>query len=187
MPDYGITTGLPQLPAGLPDKEAQLVQPLYQAINSLAQAISISSGNVEYSQVELGQRNQLANVLTQNHRRVYAKAVSPLSYGKIVHLYLDSGKIAAEYADATNNTKPAHGIVNAPLGIPAGEFGEILLIEGFTGGIGGTVFGQYYYLGTNGDVQVARPAAAGSIIQACGFGLGSLGFYLHISSLYGQN
>ena len=187
MPDYRISTGLPQLPTTGDEKAFQLVSPLYMALNSLSKAVSQNSGQVDFNQAELSQRNQLGSVITQNHRKLYALAPSALDYGKIVTLYLDSGKIAAQYADATNNTKPAHGIVNNTAGIAAGQYGEIMLIEGFSAGISGTTLGLTYYLSTGGLVSTTRPAAAGSIIQACGIGLGSAGFYLHISSLFLQN
>jgi len=188
MPDYNITTGLPSLPSALPNKEFDLVKPLYLAMNSLAKGVSIYAGQVGFDQDELSQQNQLGTLLTQNHRKLYALAVgSTLAFGKMVHLYLSSGKIAAEYADSTTNTKPAHGIVNNPLGINAGEYGEIVLVEGYSQGISGTTFGLYYYLSSNGDVQAGRPAIAGSIIQAVGFGLGTGGFYVHISPLFLQN
>jgi len=188
MPDYNITTGLPQVPAATADKEFNIVLPLYNAVNYLAQRLSVAAGLTGFTQAELSSLNQLGNIQSQNHRRVFAKAVgSSLSYGKIVNLYLSGGKIAAQYADATNNTKPAHGIVNQPQGIVNGEFGEVVVVEGYSMGIAGTTFGLYYYLSTNGDVQSTRPAAAGSIVQPCGFGLGSSGFYLHISSYFQQN
>lgn len=187
MPDYNITSGLPQLPAGLPDKEFNLVKPLYLAVNALAVGVSINAGLVSYSQAELGSIAQLSNLLTQNHRKLYPLALTALDFGKMVHLTISGGKIAAEYADSTNNTKPAHGIVNATLGIPNGEFGEVVLVEGFSLGISGTSFGVYYYLGTGGLVQSSRPAAAGTIVQAVGFGLGTGGFYMHISPLFLQN
>lgn len=189
MPNYQISPGLPQLPSGLKEPEFALVRPLYQAINSLSQAVSINAGAIDFSQDELSQRNQLGSILTQNHRKLWVHNTSgaTLAYGKIVTLQLSGGKIVAIYADATNNTKPAHGIVNNPLGIANGDYGEVDVVEGYSQGIGGTTFGLYYYLGTNGDVQAGRPVAAGSIVQAIGFGLGTAGFYLHISSLFLQN
>jgi hypothetical protein len=189
MPNYNVKTGLPQLPSGLNDTDFALVRPLYLAMNSLAQGLGDATGKVDFEQGELAQRNQLASVITGQHRKLYARndTGAPLGYGKIVTLSLSGGKIIAQYADSTNNTKPAHGIVNNPLGIDAGNYGEIMLIEGWSAGIAGTTFGSYYYLSTVGNVQLARPAAAGTIIQACGFGLGTAGFYLHISPLFLQN
>ena len=189
MPDYKITTGLPQIPAGMEEKDFSKFLPLYNSLNALAQAVSIAAGNVDYSQTELGQRNQLGSLMAQNHRSVYPLADgSSLPFGVLVNLYLNGGgKICARLADATDNTKPAHGIVEEPLGIDNGNYGRVILIEGYTKGITGTTFGQYYYLGVTGLAQASRPAAAGSIVQPVGFGLGSAGFYLHVSSYFHQN
>lgn len=187
MPSHRILTGLPELPNALPDKESNMLRPLYLATNTLAKLVSESTGQVDFDQSEMSQRDQMASILTQNHTRVFVQAGADLSYGKIVNLYLSGGKLTAQYADATDATKPAHGIVNETAGIPVGTFGEVLLFTGYTLGIGGTSVGSMYYLATNGDVALARPAVAGSIVQACGIGLGSAGFYLNISSLFIQN
>jgi hypothetical protein len=189
MPDYGITTGLPQTPAGMENKDFSKFLPVYNALNALAQAVSIASGRVTYSQEELAQRNQLGSILTQNHRVAYVLADGiSLPFGTLVHLYLNGGgKICGEPADASTSAKPCHGIVDEPLGINPGEFGRVVVVEGYTQGITGTTFGQYYYLGVGGLAQAARPAAVGSIVQSVGFGLGSAGFYLHVSSYFHQN
>lgn len=189
MPDFGITTGLPQTPPGMEDKEFGKFLPIYSAMNALAQAVSIAAGNVTYGQDELSQRNQLGSLQAQNHRSVYPLADGvTLPFGVLVNLYLNGGgKICARLADATDNTKPAHGIVEESLGIASGDYGRVVLIEGYTKGITGTTFGQYYYLGITGLAQAGRPVAAGSIVQPVGFGLGSAGFYLHISSYFHQN
>lgn len=188
MPKYNITTGLPSLPAGQGEKDFNLVKPLYLAMNALAQGVSISAGAVTFDQSELAQQNQLALLSAGNHRKLYALADGvTLAYGKMVHLYLSGGKIAGQYADSTTGAKPAHGIVNEPFGINPGEYGEIVLIEGYTQGISGTTFGLYYYLSSNGDVQVGQPTAVGTIRQGVGFGLGTGGFYMHVSSHIVQN
>lgn len=187
MPDYKITTGLPQTPTTADDKTFGLLLPIYNSLNALAKVVSQGIGAVDFAQEELQQRNQLGSVLTQTHRKLYALAPAALNYGQVVNLYLDSGKIAARLADATTATLPAHGIVNTPQGIAAGQYGEIMIVEGFTAGITGTTLGAYYYLSTTGLVTAARPAVAGSIVQAIGFGLGSLGFYAHISSYFHLN
>lgn len=188
MPDYKVSTGLPALPAGVPDKEFALVKPLYQALNSLAQGVSIANGSVTYSQDELAQQNQLSTLVTPAARRLFALApVSILAYGKLVNLFISGGKIAAQYADATDPNKPAHGIVNEPLGIQVGDYGEIDLIEGLSQGISGSTFGHYYYLSSAGNVQAGQPVAVGTIVQGVGFGLGTGGFYMHISSYIKAN
>lgn len=189
MPNYKITTGLPQIPPGMEEKDFSKFLPVYNSLNAIAQAVSIAAGNVEFNQEELSQRNQLGSLQAQNHRSVYPLADGvTLNYGVLVNLYLNGGgKICARLADATDNTKPAHGIVEESLGIASGDYGRVILVEGYTAGISGTTFGQYYYLGVTGLAQAGRPAAAGSIVQPVGVGLGSAGFYLHISSYFHQN
>lgn len=188
MPDYKITTGLPQLPAGNADKDFNLVKPLYLALNALSQGLSISAGAVDFNQTELASQNQLGTLTTQNHRKLYALAAGvTLPFGAVVNLYISAGKIAARLADATIAGLPAHGIVNNPLGIDSGDFGEVIIIEGYTAGISGTTFGLYYYLSATGLIQAGQPVAAGTIRQGMGFGLGTAGFYMHISSYIVQN
>ncbi len=181
MPQYQITTGLPQLPSsGLEPANFQLVQPLYQGLNTLAQKVADASGAVTWTQEELAVRNQLGSLLTQNHRKLYPQAASLLEWGKLVNLYLSGGKITARYADATSNI-PAHGVVNEPYGIEASNYGEVILLEGYTKGIGGTVFGSFYFLHNAGNVALSPPAGA-PLSQVVGLGLGSAGFYLHIEA-----
>lgn len=185
---YGIATSLPPVPVGMPDKEAALLRPIYLAINSLAQNTSEVVGLVQYSQSELANVSQLSGLQVPPPNILYAKAVgSDLADGKLVNLYVSGGKIAARYADASDNTKPAHGIVDVNGGIPAGNFGRIILIRGLCVGLTGSTFGAYYWLSTNGDVQNTPPTAGGSIRQSVGFGLNTGGFYLSISSQIIQN
>jgi hypothetical protein len=187
MPDYRITTGLPQLPAGQKDASFNLVLPLYQAMNSLAQSLSVVGGLVDYSQAELADRSQWASISSQNHNKIFALATTDMLFGQIVNLVLSGGKISMQLADATDDTKPAHGIVNQPQGILTGEYGEVVLSQGYVQGISGTTFGATYYLSAVGLVQTIRPSAVGTIIQAVGTGFGTAGFYLNISSLFIKN
>ena len=187
MPTNLIQSGLPSVPAGLPDKEHRMLTPIYLALNSLARSISSATGMNSYTPDEMAQVNPIAALSTQQHTRIFLKATVAFGFGKLAHILLDGSSLAAELADATNDTKPAQAVCNQPEGVPAGGFGEFLLYTGYTVGISGSAIGATYYLGTNGDSQLARPAAAGSIIQAVGMGLGSLGFYLQISSLFLKN
>lgn len=187
MPNYEIGSGLPDRPSALTDKDASLVLPLYQAVNNLARNVSSAVGAVGFSQAELADRSQIASLRAATGNRLFVRAGPTLAYAKLVHLYLAAGKISAEYADATTSAKPAVGIVNEPFGIASGQFGEVILFTGYSAGITGTNIGDLYYLSTNGDASPSRPSAVGTIIQSVGVGLGSLGFYLNISSLYIQN
>jgi hypothetical protein len=187
MPTQLIQTGIPQVPAGLPDKEHRLLSPLYLAINALAKKFAEVTGQVNYSDDEAAQINQVSTMLSQNLNRVYLKATETVAYGKMCNIHLDGGKLSARLADSTNASKPAHAICDDTAGLVAGEYGPFILGTGYSAGITGTAVGTIYYLGTTGDSQAARPAAAGTIIQAVGIGLGSAGFYVQISSLFIQN
>ncbi len=179
MPNYNISTGLPQTPSGVPDADFNRLLPLYQAMNTLARNLSEADGRVTFSQVELAERNQLGSIRSQNHRRIYPLFPAAIGYGKLVNLYVSGGKLAAQLADASTNTL-AHGIVNQQTGAAAGDYAEVILIEGFSNGIAGSVLGAQYWLSTNGDVQAVAPGVGA--VQPVGWGLGSAGFYLHIES-----
>lgn len=182
MPQYRLRTELPPTPLGLPDKEAALVRPLYLAFHALTKSLSREIGAVQYSDAELAELNQLTGLLFPYPRTIYPLAPSALAYGKVVNLYVSAGKIAARYADATDSTKPAHGVVDSPDGIAAGSYGKVILMEGLCQGITGSSLGQYYWLGTNGDIQAVPPSVSGSLRQGIGFGFNAGGFYLNISS-----
>ena len=180
MPQYGITSGLPQLPvAG--DKEFAMLMPVYTALNGLARQLAEISGKVSFDQAELAERNPVASVSSQAQNRIFVKALENLPFGTLVHLTVDAGKLAAVLADATNSTKPAAGVVAEPAGILTGAFGEVTLMSGHTYGISGTTVGAMYWLSTAGLVQNVPPGTAGNLIQGVGVGLGSAGFFLNIS------
>jgi hypothetical protein len=84
-------------------------------------------------------------------------------------------------AGALTLSLPAHGIVNNPAGAAINSYAEIVIIEGYSAGISGATLGQFYYLSTAGNVVNAAPGVG--FVQSVGFGLGSLGFYLHIENI----
>lgn len=177
MPEFNISSGLPSYPAGLTDKDAALVLPLYRAVNSLSQQLSVQSGNVQYSGPEMASIDQFAKFTTQNTRKVFVQATEALGYGNVLNLYLSGSTLSARKADAATLTKPAHAILDIPTGLAAGEYGEVIFMEGRTRGISGSVLLAPYYLSTAGTVQLAAPVATGVINQVVGYGLGSAGFY----------
>lgn len=180
MPQFNISSGLPSYPAGLPDKEAGLVLPLYRAVNSLSQQLSLQSGNVQYSAAEQASLDQFTKLTAQRSQKVFVQATELLGFGKLITLSLASGKIVASLADASDPTKPAHGIVDEVGGITEDNFGEAIFLTGRSTGISGTGFMALYYLSTAGQVQSTAPTAPGTLRQVVGYGLGSAGFYLQI-------
>lgn len=177
MPEFNISSGLPSYPAGLSDKDAALVLPLYRAINSLAQQIAVQSGAVQYDAAEQASIDQFTKFTSQRTRKLFVKAGEALSFGNLVSLSIVSGKIVAFKADATNLSRPAHAIVDVPTGIALNAFGEVIFMQGKSSGVSGTSFGTAYYLSTAGQVQSTPPVATGVLNQRVGLGLGSAGFY----------
>jgi hypothetical protein len=156
------------------------VLPLYRAVATLAQHTSAATGNVSYTPAERAQADQFAQLIGQRFNKIAVRATEALGFGKMVNLHLVGGIVEAQLADATDATKPAHGVVDSPAGLATGDWGEIIFMSGRSAGIAGTVFGARYFLSTAGDIQLAVPTAPGSLVQLLGVGLGSAGFYLQI-------
>lgn len=176
-----ITSGLPDLPPGLPDKEYNLVAPLYRGINTVAQKASQQTNAVQYSEAELAQIDPLVALKTFRNNRMVVKAGEALSYGHLVYLDFISGKLTAFKADNNKTTgKPAVGCVDAVGGLATGAFGEIVFLAGICPGISGSTPGQQYYLGSAG-VAVNVPVP-GAIQQLVGIGLGTAGLYLSVAA-----
>ena len=182
MPQYGITSGLPEAPVGLDEKSFKMLAPLYSALNAMARQVAFLSGSVTYEQTELSKRNPFGSLGSQNLQAVYAKASADIGYGKLVNLYLDGTELKMRLADSTDTTKPAHGVLDSIFGAVAGDYGKVLMMQGLTGGISGTAVGTFYWLGALGTAQSSPPAGTGHLRQAVGVGLGTAGFYLSIAS-----
>jgi hypothetical protein len=178
MPEYLVTSGLPTHPAGLTDKEASLVLPLYRAVNNVAQSVSVLSSNTQYSASEMAQASQVTKLVAAKRNKIFVRAFENMNYGTLVSIYDNAGVITARKAD---HAVPygAHGVIDTPVGVVAGEYCEILFMAGHSFGITGTVVGQPYWLSTAGQVQATKPGTG--IVQPIGWGLGSSGFYLNIA------
>lgn len=180
---YGISSGLPALPVGMKDEDFVKFTPLYRAIDSLSQQLSFNVGDVQFEPHEIGNVDQLVLLSGHRQQKIIVKAAESLAYGEMLTYSIDTGKIVAHRASATNLARPAHGVCNAPTGIAAGSFGDALFMTGRTQGIAGTTFGAAYYLSVDGAIQLAPPVATGVINQIVGIGLGSAGFYMNIEPI----
>lgn len=180
---FGISSGLPATPVDMKDEDYYKFLPLYRALDSLSQQISFQVGDVQFESHEIGNVDQLVLLSGHRQQKIIVKAAESVAYGEMLTYSIDTGKIVAHRADATNLSRPAHGVCNAPTGITAGSFGDALFMSGRTQGIAGTTFGAAYYLSTAGAIQLAPPVATGVINQVVGIGLGSAGFYLNIEPI----
>jgi hypothetical protein len=190
MTSYNISSGLPDLPSGLTDKDAALVTPLYRAINNLAQQVSVLTGNVQYTQSDMGNIDQLTGLIDSRENRIYPKALEAIAYGDLVTLSVDAGKLSMRKADASVLNKPAHGICDTVGGVAVNSYGRVIFMRGKTAAVSGTSIGTVYYLSTAGAMQAARPVLPTVTTQAVAYGLGSAGIYLSIEppskKLYGS-
>lgn len=183
MATYLIGSGIAALPAGLSDKDAALVGPLYRAINNLTQQIATLTGNVQYNGAELALIDQFTGLREAKTQKIVVEAGAPLAYGQLLTLTLPSGRVIANVADATVTAGQAHAICDTPGGIATGATGEAVFMHGRVASIAGTTFGATYYLSTAGAVQVTAPGADGVLSQIVGIGLGTAGFYLCIEPI----
>ena len=180
MPKFNIASGLPDLPVGMNDKDAALIGPVYRAITALSQQLSLLTGNVQYSAAEQVTLDQFGSLIDSREQRIYVKAMEDLSYGSLITLVVDGGRLAAWKADAATLTKSAQGICDQPGGILAGAYGVALFMRGRTASVAGTTLGATYYLSVTGSMQVLSPTADSVLNQIVAVGLGSAGIYLNI-------
>ena len=180
MPKFTIASGLPDLPVGLNDKDAALVGPIYRAVTALAQQLATLTGNLQYTATEQATIDQFGGLIDSREQRIYVKALENLSYGSLLTISVDGGKLAASKADAVVLTKPAHAICDVPGGVVSGSYGVALFMRGRTASVSGTAIGTTYYLSTAGAMQAISPTADSVINQIVAVGLGSAGIYLNI-------
>lgn len=183
MPQFLVSSGLPDLPAGLNDKDSALVSPLYRAISALTQQLATLTGNVQYDQSEQSAMDQLGGVIDNKEQKIYVKALEAIGYGQLITLSIDGGKLAASVATGTVLTKPAHALCDVPGGIAVGKYGMALFMRGKSTAVTGTALGTTYYLSTAGILQATAPTADGVLNQVVAIGLGSAGIYLNIEQV----
>jgi hypothetical protein len=90
-----------------------------------------------------------------------------LTAGDFVNLYLSGGVIKARKADATNNSKPAHGFVLA--NVVNGNNASVYRVSQTNTALAGLTIGSDYWLHTTpGAITTVPPGAAGNIVQYIG-------------------
>lgn len=181
MPKSTVSTGIPEAPAGLSDKDYSLVLPLYRAISLLGQQVSILTGTAQFSTPDIAGSGPLVQFQAQRMYKVRPVANVALPYGSLVNLYNNAGVLTARLADRTDGTKPAHAIVDDPLGAPLGSYANCIMLHGLCAGVSGTTVGTQYWLGLAGAMQNTKPTTAGNLAQRVAIGMGDIGGILCIS------
>jgi hypothetical protein len=166
-----FTPGLPQFPTNTDPKIEPDLRDIYNAIRTLSDQLGQFGGFEEVYDVY----KQVANVdytAGPYKRRVYCKALEAMPYGAIVSLIDSGGTLKAQYANATNATRPGYGINNTPGTCAIGDTIEVALPGCYVTSIGGLTRGQRYFLSTtNGLITNAAPAVAGNVVEVIGFAL----------------
>lgn len=177
--EYLIGSGLPSYPAGLSDKDAALVAPLYSALTTLSQQLSRVSGQVKFSASDVAGLDILDGVKIQHLSKISVIAGEVLTYGDLLSLAPAGANLVATKATNADPSKFAMALCDTVGGLDLGEAAQVLFLQGRTRGITGSLFGATYYLGTAGGV-VASPPGGGALVQIVGIGLSGAGFYLNI-------
>lgn len=161
-----------QPPVGIPEELKPAFQTLYNALQQIILALVNNCGIGPQNTIDWPQLAGLpTTLLFGNMGRFYVTASENIQQGAMVNLYNNAGSINVRNANATNNTKPAHGFCSTAGGILAGAVGEVTLLQGVATITGLTVGTRYYLSTTNGLVTNVAPVAAGNIEQYIGIAI----------------
>ena len=143
MPTYQITTGLPDYPTSLTDKDAALVLPLYRGMSSLARRVSEVTNSVQYDATEQLALSPFIRSPENAVNQITVVANTLLPYGAMLSLTESGGRIYANLADNSIAGRRALAACNQPGGIAAGAAGPAVFILGRTAGIENAAFGGF--------------------------------------------
>ncbi len=181
MPRYTLNSGLPATPVGLPDRDAAIVTPLYQAVYNLSQRVSEVTGHVVYNGLELVSLDRTIGLAEAGKDKITAQALVDLNYGDLLNISASGSELVAQRASNDNPALWANSACDTVGGVKAGQYFQALWMRGRTRGIAGTFFGATYFLGVGGTIVNAAPGSG--FKQIVGTGLGGAGFYLNIQEL----
>lgn len=161
-------------PSGLDPKVAPLAAELYNAFVQVQLALHNTLGVGQQIKSVWAGLDYTATLHNASQTRYYRKASENLIFGAAVNMHVVAGELQFRNANATNNTKPAHGFCTTPGGVLATEYCEVILLRGLLVGFAGLTQGSRYFLSTaNGLITAVAPVAAGNIEQVLGIALDS--------------
>lgn len=161
---------------------------IYNAFQQLQLAIHNYLGVGQQLKTMWSQLGYANTLHLSSPTRFYAQCTENIAYGAAINLFTSGGLLKARNANATNNTKQAHGFCTVVGGILLGDYGEFILFHGLLTGFVGLTQGTRYFLSTvNGLITAVAPVAAGNIEQPLGIAMDStallydfgLGFIQH--------
>lgn len=159
---------------------------IYNALQILQQAITTYTGALPEQSNYWSQLLPQQSLFPQNPNRLYPIASENIAAGGVINLYNNAGVLNMRNANATNNTKPAHGF--CPDAVLTGANGEADLFTGLCTSIAGMTIGTRYFLSTvNGLITAAAPVAAGNIEQTLGLALAANILYFTTNLFFVQH
>lgn len=183
-----ININLSQTPEDVPKELFNPFFRVYNAIQSLAAALSKYAGVDQEPTDYWGQLTVDDSIFAGNMNRWYVKANENIGYGSVVSAIFTAGTLQVRNANATDNTRPACGICNTVGGVIAGNFCEVLLGTGMSAGIAGMTPGTRYFLSTtNGLITNVAPVAAGNIEQVVGLALAANRILMNLNFAWVQH
>lgn len=159
------------------------VQDMHQTLQIITQTINDMNGVGVTDPNTWGQlAGQPSTINTGNTGQFIVTALEGIPENSLITLMDDgTGKVAVRLANATGNTKPAHGFCSSPGGLLLGGNGPVVLNSGvFT--FPGAVTGSHYFLSLiGGSVTTIAPTAAGNIEQFIGTGIANNMILMNLS------
>lgn len=185
-----FTLGLPdRAPTDLEPNMQRYFQEIYNAFQQLQAALHTILGVGQQLQQAWPSLSYFQTLHQSSPGRLYMQASEVINYGSSVNIF-DSGAGVMKFrnANATNNTKPAHGLCTTTGGIAAAAYGEVITQYGLLTGVAGLTKGSRYFLSTtNGLITAAAPVAAGNIEQPIGFAIDTSALLFNIGFAYVQH
>jgi hypothetical protein len=175
-----LVLNITQDPVGVPQELKPYFTEIYNALFQLQLALVNYCGIASQPQSEWSQLPAASSVFAQNGYRTYLQCTETIATAAIVNVFNSGGVAKVRNANATNNTKPAHGFCNVSGGGVAGDFLEIIMFSGLCTLFAGLTPGQEYWLSTASGLIAAAPAvAAGNIEQFLGVALDSSSLFFN--------
>lgn len=163
-----FSLGIPDSPpSDIPPELRSIFVIVYNSFLQLQQAMHQYLGLGQQLQTLWSQLRFDQTLHQFSPNRLYLPASEPIAYGLAVNVFDSGGGVMKlRLANATNNTKPAHGFCTTIGGIATDAYGEIICNFGLLTGVVGLTKGSRYFLSTAGGLITAvAPAAAGNIEQ----------------------
>lgn len=177
------------LSSGVDPRVRGYIEELRNAIMQLQSYIEQYAGFTQKISGDWASLRAVDTLLEHQLNRYYLMAGEAIAEGAMISIY-DSGSGVLKFrnANATGNTKPAHGICSTTGGITSGAYGESILQRCLCSSISGLTIGTRYFLSTtNGLIVGAEPAGAGNIGQYIGYALSSSILLMDINMQFVQH